>query len=75
MIQKLADKTYKIVYLNYPSFSTMFIVPNGDVMLQNGVMKQHKFNIKDIGIHEPKIREAIGEELFLEVEKIAREYQ
>lgn len=75
MIQKLADKTYKITYLNYPRFASMFIVPNGDVLLQNGVMKQHKFNIKDIDAHESNIRISIGEELFIKVKKIAEEYK
>ena len=74
MIEKLAHKTYKITYLDYPNFSSMFIGPKGDCLLQNGVLRQHKFNIKDWDENETRITTALGKELMEEVRKLSKEY-
>ena len=74
MIEKLAHKTYKITYLDYPRFASLFIGPGGDAIIQNGVMRSHKFNIKNWDENETRITTTLGKELAEEVRKISQEY-
>ena len=74
MLEKLAHKTYKITYLDYPRFASLFIGPQGDAIIQNGVMRPFKFNIKDLSENETRIVNCLGLELAEEVRKISGEY-
>lgn len=76
MIEQLKYMLYKVTYLNYPDFSTLFIFPNGQCKLQVGVaLKPFAFEIKDIEQHKDRLTKAIGEELYLKVKELSVRYE
>lgn len=76
MVEQLESKLFKVTYLNYPDFSTLFIFHNGSCKLQVGVaLRPFTFEIKDIEQHKDRLTKAIGEELYLKVKELSARYE